>query len=138
MSIGTLVRTSAATRLPLPGVEFLCRAFLATVLVVMTYQFEWGWLRCLTSEAILRVSASLGMAMERVSFDTLRLQGELYRFVIACTFVDVLMGAIPFLWNLKTSLSRNLYTLTLATVILFGFNVVRLETGHVLYDLGVS
>jgi hypothetical protein len=128
---------SAATRLPVPGGEVLCRALVVTVLVVMTHQLGWGWLRFLTSEAILRFSASLGMSTGRVSYDTIRLHGELYRFVISCTFVDVFIGAIPLLWNLKKPLLGNLFTLILAAVALFGFNVVRLESGHVLHALGL-
>jgi len=116
----------------------LLRTVLVALFVVITYQFRWGWLRFATSEAILRISASLGTVSARLSFDTIRIQGQLFRVVIACTFVDVFMGSIPLLWNFKKSLLRNASRLTAAAIILFAFNVVRLEIAQVLYARGVS
>src|SRR5436853_349178 len=89
----------AAIRMPWLNREFLLRASFVALFVLLTYQFPWRWLRFVTSAAVLRISSSLGMATARVSFDTIRIQGQLFRVVIACTFVDVFMGSIPLLWD---------------------------------------
>jgi exosortase/archaeosortase len=78
------------------------------------------------------------MATSRVSFDTILLGGQAFQFVIACTFVDVFMGSIPLLWDLKKSVLRNILWLIATAAVLFGFNVVRLEVAQVLYYRGVS
>jgi len=130
-----VVFSTAAGRFSL-GRVFVCRALLVSILVILTHQFAWGWLRFLTSEAVLRLSASLGMETQRVAADTIRVQGELFRFVISCTFVDVVMGAIPLVWNLKKSISSNLLTVISLAVGLFGFNALRLEIGQLLYAYG--
>lgn len=128
----------ADIRLPRLSREFLFRASLVALFVLLTYCFPWQWLRFVTSAAILRVSSSLGMATARVSFDTIRIQGQLFRVVIACTFVDVFMGSIPLLWDLRKSLSRNGARLLAVAVIFFALNLVRLEIAQVLYFRGAS
>lgn len=128
----------AAIRLPRPSRESLARASLVALCVLLTYQFSWRWLRFVTSVAVLHISASLGMAAARVSFDTIRIQGQLFRVEIACTFVDVFMGSIPLLWDVGKSLLRNVSRLLAVAVIFFGLNIVRLEVAQVLYSRGVS
>lgn len=134
----------AAIRLPrLPRLsralsrEFVLRAGLVALFVVLTYQFSWQWLRFVTSEGVLCISRYLGMATARVSLDTIRIQGLLFRVVIACTFVDVFMGSIPLLWDVKKSLLRNAFRLTAVALVFFGLNVVRLEIAQILYSRGV-
>src|SRR5437899_3710297 len=117
----------AAIRMPWLNREFLLRASFVALFVLLTYQFPWRWLRFVTSAAVLRISSSLGMATARVSFDTIRIQGQLFRVVIACTFVDVFMGSIPLLWDVRKSLLRNASRLLAVAVIFFGLNLVRLE-----------
>lgn len=131
-----LWRSPCTARMPRRLGELLARAFVSAALVLLTYQFDWRWLRFLTSEAVLRASDSLGMIADRVSFDTIRIHGESFRFVIACTFIDVLMGAIPLLWNLRLPISKNILRLTIASLTLLTFNLVRLEFGHLLHAAG--
>lgn len=128
----------AAIRLAQLSVEFLIRAGFAAMFVILAYQFRWEWLRFVASEAILRISAFLGMATTRVSFDTILIQGQIFQFLIACTFVDVTLASIPLLWNFKKPLLKNVSWLMAAAVLLFGFNIARLEIGQVLYAHGVS
>lgn len=127
----------ADIRLPRLSREFPFRASLVALFVLLTYQFPWQWLRFVTSAAVLRISASLGMTAARVSFDTIRIQGQLFRVVIACTFVDVVMGSIPLLWDVRKSLHRNASRFLAVAVIFFGLNLVRLEIAQVLYFHGV-
>jgi hypothetical protein len=132
-------RTGPA-RIKLPGLsrQFLCRVGLVAVFVAGAYQVPWEWLRFLTSECVLRLSASLGMAGSRLSFDTILVGGQAFQFVIACTFVDVFMGSIPLLWDLRKSVLKNILWLVATATVLFGFNVLRLEVAQVLYYRGVS
>lgn len=127
----------AVTNILRPSREFLCRAGLVAIFVVLAHLFRWEWLRFLTSEAILRISAALRMVTERVSPDTIRIDTGIFQFVTACTFVDVFMGSISLIWDLRKSLPRNLWRLAIAAAALFCFNVVRLEIGQILYSRGV-
>ena len=68
----------------------------------------------------------------------MRIQGQLFRVEIACTFVDVFMGSIPLLWDVGKSVLRNALRLLAVAVIFFALNVVRLEIAQVLYSRGVS
>ncbi len=128
----------APLKLARPTWEFCCRVGLVAIFVAGAYQTSWEWLRFLTSECVLRVSASLGMTTARVSSDTILVGGQATQFVIACTFVDVFMGSIPLLWKLKNSVLRNILWLLAIATLLFGFNVMRLELAQVLYYRGVT
>ncbi len=127
----------ATLKLPRPTGEFCCRVGLVAIFVASAYQTSWEWLRLLTSECVLRTSASLGMTTSRLSFDTILVGGQATQYVIACTFVDVFMGVIPLLWNPKNSVLRNVSLLIATAGALFGFNVARLELAQVLYYQGV-
>jgi hypothetical protein len=129
---------SAPVRLPRLTREFCCRIGLVAVFAAAAHQTSWEWLRFLTSECVMRVSASLGMSASRISFDTILVGGHATQFVIACTFADVFMGSVPLLWNLKHSALRNTLRLLASAMLLFGFNVGRLELAQILYCRGVT
>lgn len=114
----------------------LCRACLVAGFAALAHQFQWNWLRFVTSEAILRLSSSMGLSTIRISFDTIRVEGELFQFVTACTFVDVFLGSVPLIWKLGESVTRNMYWVIGAALVLFAFNVARLEVGQILYCRG--
>lgn len=118
--------------------EFLVRACLVALFVTISHQLGWQWLRFLTSEAVLRLSALLGMETARLSFDTIRVQQTQVRFDVGCTFIDVFLGSLPLLWELRRSVLRNFSRLVVVGTILFAFNVLRLEIAQVLYAHGVS
>ena len=128
----------AATKIRRLRLQFLWRAGLVAVFAAAAHQFTWGWLRFVTSEVILRISTALGLTAVRISHDTILMRGELFCFVIACTFIDVFLGSIPLLWDLEKSLLNNILGLIAAAAVLFCFNVVRLEIGQILYLRGVS
>lgn len=127
--------SSASARVQLRRLSpvFLHRILLVAVAVVFAHTLEWQWLRFLTSEAVLRLSMVMGLSAVHFSFDTLRMNGELFRFVVSCTFVDVFLGSIPLLWNFQKSVFRNSMRIVAAGVIFSAFNVVRLEIGQLLY-----
>lgn len=123
----------ATIQLPRLSPAFLRRIFLVAVAVMLAHTLEWRWLRFLTSEAILRLSMLTGLTGARFSFDTLSMKGEFFEFVVTCTFVDVFVGSIPLLWDLQKSAFRNGMHIVAAGVVFFGFNIVRLEIGQLLY-----
>ena len=137
VSAGTFVESLSRMRLSCFGRGFLCRALLVAVVVTLTHQFAWGGLRYVTSETVLRLSESAGLTGERLSGDTIRIQGNLFQFVISCTFVDVVIGMIPLVWAFNKSVAKNLMAIIPLAIGLFTFNVVRLEIGQLLYARGV-
>lgn len=137
MNTGTFMQSLSPIRLSCFARGFLCRALLVAIVVSMTHQFAWGGLRYVTSETVLRLSESAGLSVERLSADTIRVQGNLFQFVISCTFVDVIIGMTPLVWVLNKSVAKNLLTVVPLAVGLFSFNVVRLEIGQLLYARGV-
>ncbi len=119
-----------------PTLEFVVRALLAAVAVVICYQFRWDWLRFLTSELNLRLDALAGVNLHRSSFDTVLWRGESYRYVIACTFADVWCGAVPLVWDLRRTFVSNLSRILLFGLALVVFNVFRLSLSDVVIAWG--
>lgn len=129
--------TPARGRLPLPSREFLCRASLVALIVTSTHQLNWWWLRFVTSESTLRLSSLLGMQTQRISFDTVRIHGQIVSFVISCTFIDVIAGAVPLLWDFRKPLISECSRMLVCAFVLFACNLVRLEIAQLLYAVGV-
>ena len=75
--------------------------------------------------------------MQRVSFDTLRFGGREFEFAISCTQIDVFCASIPLIWRFTTSVRANVLKLSTYFTCLFGFNILRLELGHLLLARGV-
>jgi hypothetical protein len=128
---------AAMTRRPFSA-DFAARVACVATLVVLSHSLPWNALRLATSECVLRLSEWLGMAAARVSFDTLRINGQLFEYVTSCTFVDVFMGSIPLLWNRLHGVGRNAAVVLLCAVLLFGLNVIRLELAQWLFAQGYS
>src|SRR5581483_6514422 len=93
--------------------------------------------RYLTSELNLRLDALFGIALQRVSYDTVFWKGTYYQYQNACTFVDVWCGSIPLLWSLRQTWARNVAFLLWYTAALLIFNVVRLTVSDVLFSWGI-
>ncbi|MGZ4815291.1 MAG: hypothetical protein ACXVZV_07775 [Terriglobales bacterium] len=100
--------------------------------------FHWDWLRSVTSEWNLRLDALLGVHLKRIAFDSVEWNGYLYRYVIACTFADVWCGAIPFLADLRRTITQNALVLVEFTAGLFLVNIARLSFSDFLCAHGVS
>ena len=118
--------------------SFLWRALLAAVFVVLAHLFSWDWLKFVTSQIILQLSHILGASATRISLDTISMNREVFRFVTACTFIDVFVGAVPLIWNLRESALRNLIKMGAVACALFAFNIIRLAIGQLLFIHGVS
>jgi hypothetical protein len=119
-----------------PWVGF-ARAALAALLVIASYQLPWHSLKLLTSEAVLDLSQLLGMTVQRLSDDTISLNGDAFRFATSCTFVDVFAGSIALLWSTHLKVTTNLLRLAAAAGMLFVFDVTRLELSHLLFWAGL-
>jgi hypothetical protein len=118
--------------------EFAIRCLIAALAVVVCYQFSWDWLRALTADANIRLDELAGVYLQRVSFDTVAWQGQLYRYAIACTFADVWCGSLAFLWHKEEKPLTNFALIAFWTAALFGFNVFRLSVSDVLFAHGLS
>lgn len=116
---------------------FVVRVGLAVACGFLSHLLNWGWLCSATSEAILRFSSFLGFATQRLAFDTIAVQGRDFQFEASCTFIDVVVGSLPLVWNGKSRLSRNLVCIAATSGALLLFNIVRLETGQILCAFGV-
>lgn len=106
-------------------------------MVTVAHHLRWQWLRFLTSETVLRVCSSLGTATERISFDTVRIHGQVVSFEISCTFIDVVVGALPLLWDFKKPIFREASRALAFSLIFFAFNLARLVIAQTLYAIGV-
>lgn len=115
----------------------LSRVGLVILFAAAAHQVTWQWLRFLTSELILRLSDFLNIRATRLSFDVIELQGERFRYLTSCTFVDVFIASIPLIWNVKASIVRNAAWVAVAGMALFNFNAVRLETAVLLHFHGI-
>jgi hypothetical protein len=118
--------------------ELLLLAALVTLAVLVCYRFNWNLLRWWTSELVLRMSGLLAVPMSRLSDDTVSYGGNLFRYTVSCTFIDVFFGAAVLLWNRERRLIENVLALTGFGSCLFVFNLVRLTLGFFLYAHGVS
>jgi hypothetical protein len=116
--------------------DLAARVVLVAVFVVACYQFDWRLLRSITSECILRFSQLLGIAMQRVTSDTVQWNGMQFQFTPSCTQIDVFFGSIPLIWNLSVPAWKNVSKLGAYFLCLFAFNILRLELGYVLYGWG--
>jgi len=110
---------------------------LAALLVIAAHQLRLGWLRFLTSEAVLRISSTLGITTQRISFDTIRVHSELVSFVVSCTFIDVVVGTIALLWDYKKPWFKEAFRMAVCVLVLLAFNLTRLEAAQLLYSVGV-
>jgi hypothetical protein len=117
--------------------ELAVRVALAAVAVVICYQFQWHWLRYVTSELNLRCDWLAGIPIRRLTFDTVTWNGVIYRYEIACIFADVWCGSIPLLWKLDRTIPQNLGRLALFSAALLAFNIARLSFSDVLYSWAV-
>lgn len=117
--------------------EWLIRAGVLVAAVIACHLLEWNSLRFWTSEAVLRMSNFFAVPMHRVSNDVVSCGGELFKYTVSCTFVDVCCGAIVLSWNRGRSVFGNLLMVVEVASGLFVFNAIRLTIGFVLFDHGV-
>ncbi len=135
--ISAALMEQVKNRRELPSRSFLLRVGLAVAVAAAAHQFGWKSLRFATSEIILRFASQFGFEAARISFDTIWIHGTFFQFAISCTFIDVVLGAIPLVWNGEKGLRRNLLYLGAMMGALFSFNILRLTASQLLYVGGV-
>jgi hypothetical protein len=113
------------------------RVLLVPVFVGVCHLYGWDWLRVLTTDTLMQISAMLGLPMHRVSPDVIRIAGITAQFVVSCTLVDAYFGAIPLLWRTTISWPRNLLRMVALMGGMFVLNIVRLEFGFAALTRGV-
>lgn len=114
------------------------RCLLAALAVAVCYCFQWDWLRRLTADGNVWLDSLAGVDLQRLSFDTVAWQGQLYHYAVACTFADVWCGSLAFLWRTEETLRRNAGVLAVWSVLLLLFNIFRLSLSDLLFAQGLS
>jgi hypothetical protein len=102
-----------------------------------SHLYDWAWLRLLTVDTLMKISALLSVPMARLNADTIFVAGVPAKFVVSCTMVDVCAGAIPLLWRTQDSWPLNVLKIAAAFGGVFFLNIVRLEGGFVAMTRGV-
>ena len=105
--------------------------------MVACLQFQWTWLRFVTSEASLRFALWRGYAVERLSADIIVWGGHRFVFNTDCTFVDVICGALPLLWIRHAGVTRNGRDFLVVGTGLFAFNILRNLLVDTLFSAGL-
>ncbi len=113
------------------------RVLLVPVFVGACYLYDWAWLRVLTTDTLVQISALLGVPMYRIGADVISVAGISAKFVVACTMIDAYFGAIPLLWRTRVSFLHNFVRMAAVLVGVFVLNIVRLEVGFVGMTRGV-
>ena len=72
--------------------SLVLRAALAAAFVVLCHAFEWHWIRLLTTNSLMQISALLGVPMRRLGWDLVAIGAVTMRFVVSCTLVDAFPG----------------------------------------------
>jgi hypothetical protein len=115
----------------------VARFIMAAGALAFCYCFHWEFLRYWTSQANITVDRLANIHLLRVSPDTVLWRGALYQYENACTFVDVWCASLPLLWSRRSSTLRNLFFISLYSVILFGFNIFRLSVSDLMFAAGL-
>jgi hypothetical protein len=113
------------------------RVLLVPVFVAVCHLYDWSWLRVLTTVTLVQISAMLGVSMQRMGPDVIRVAGISAQFVVSCTMIDAFFGAIPLLWRTTISWPQNLLRLSGVAAAVFGLNIFRLELGFIAMTKGV-
>lgn len=111
------------------------RVIYAIALALTTHLFRWEWLRFATSE-IIRSVTWLGLGVSRLTPDVILVNGVPFQFTTSCTYIDVVLGAVPLLWIGTRSAARNLLTIAAVAGGIFVFNVMREGVSQILFAHG--
>ena len=122
----------------LPAASLFIRLALVPLCVGICYLFSWHFLRSLTADLNVGFDSLLGLHLERVSAEYVAWHGVLYRYVVACTMVDVWFGSLPLVWNPHRTVGQNLGWLAAFAVGSFAFNIFRLSLSDLIFSRGVS
>lgn len=117
-------------------VQLLLRVGLSLGLAFAAHLFGWRWLRFADSEFVRWSWMLLGQTPVRWSFDTIEVRGTFFQFATSCTFIDVVLGAVPFLWKLELAPLRNAIFVVSVSIIFLGLNCLRLIVSQVVYACG--
>ena len=128
--------TGRTASLPVPVLWL--RFALVPIAVAICYLFAWHFLRALTADLNVGLDSIFGLRLERISPEYVLWHGVLYRYVVACTMVDVWFGSLPLIWHLRRSMLQNLAWIVLFALGLLAFNIFRLSVSDLLFSAGLS
>lgn len=127
----------AASLLIRIGPSDIGRITLLVAFVVVAHLLPWDSLRALNCTALVWLLQTSGFDVVVAGPTEFSAMGMAFRFVVSCTVIDALLGAVPLLWNWGRSGRGNLTYLGFFFVGIMGINLIRLWLGFVLLRLRV-
>jgi hypothetical protein len=104
------------------------RALISTLLVGVFYAWNWIPLRVAQRDVIewsLRRTEYAPAAVLHDGAPAIRVADEYYFFTAECTYLDLVMIVVPFLWVFGASRRSNVLRITIAALAILGGNLVR-------------
>ena len=120
-----------------PPTGLIRRLPLVLLAVLVCFQFDWNFLRYLTSEIALRFAELRGFHSVRLGPGLIAWGGAQFEFSISCIFADVFCGAAPLLWVSSLDLPRNLRNIAVFAIALLAFNLLRRCLTDLCFNHGV-
>jgi hypothetical protein len=113
------------------------RILLVAPMVLLCHMFDWSAWRAAVTGVLALTLPYLGVPALRLSSDLFACSGHFFRVEISCTIVDAFLGSIPLVWEPLVSPLRNIRFLIVYFICLSVLNLVRLESGFVLFARGI-
>ena len=105
-----------------------CRLAGLALGVGLFYAVSWMPLRIAVRDAAASCLQTVGMRVDVTAFEgspALRVAGKQFHFTPDCTYIDLVLILIPFLWRVEASPGRNLVCLAAFTAVVQLVNLVR-------------
>jgi hypothetical protein len=116
----------------------ICCTLAAEVTAIAAfYALEWRWLRQALVGALGVILPAIGCSVHTALY-SLTVGNRLFQFDSDCTYVDLVLCSLPFLWRTHRRLAANLVVMSaFASIVLMG-NLVRVALGICAVSHGVS
>jgi exosortase/archaeosortase family protein len=109
--------------------HFLVARISFLAILVTTY-YAWDWMPLCVAErnavsALLRVVGYLPEAFLHDGSPALRLGTESYLYTAECTYIDLLLTLVPFVWLFEGTILANMRRIAIAAIIILVGNLIR-------------
>lgn len=102
------------------------------VALAVLYGLFWAWdwmpIRVLLRDVIgwsIRVSGYAPASFVYYGSPALGVQSKVHHYSQECTYIDLLIIVLPFIWRFGDTLQNNIWRIGIATVVILGLNLVR-------------
>ena len=117
------------------------RLAVLSVLLAWFYGSEWMPARKAVRDVVASSIALSGYTVEAFSYrgsPAIRVEGKIHYYSAECTYLDLLVMVVPFLWVFGLRRRANVLRLAIAALVIFGANVLRCWGAVYLDVLGVD